>query len=79
MPVLILELKDPFTILRIAARGKLMIRLGSGDGWAIVGRCPLPTLHAVSALGTLLSFYCVDTTGLANRSSSHQGKRLRPR
>ena len=56
-----------------------MIRLGLGDGWAIVGRCPLPTLHAVSALGTLLSFYCVDTTGLANRSSSHQGKRLRPR
>ncbi|KAF8809266.1 hypothetical protein BYT27DRAFT_7094566, partial [Phlegmacium glaucopus] len=31
----------------------------------IVGHCPLPTLHAVSALGTRLCFYSVDTTDLA--------------
>lgn len=28
----------------------------------IIGACPLNTLHAVSALGTSLSFYTLDTT-----------------
>jgi len=32
----------------------------------LAGNCPLPTLHAVSALGTRLCFYRLDTMDLAN-------------
>ncbi len=30
-----------------------------------LGRCPIPTLHAVSAMGTRLCFYHLDTTDVA--------------
>jgi hypothetical protein len=60
LPVLIVELKDPSAILRKSARGEAddQIRRRIGD---IVQDCPLPTLHAISALGTRLCFYSMDT------------------
>jgi hypothetical protein len=63
-PVLIIELKDPSAILQISTRGEAddQIRKRMGD---LAGHCPIPTLHAVSAMGTRLCFYSVDTTDLA--------------
>jgi len=65
LPVFIVELKDPSSILQISTRGEAddQIRRRMGD---LAGNCPLPTLHAVSALGTRLCFYRLDTTDLAN-------------
>jgi hypothetical protein len=64
LPVLIVELKDPSAILQISTRREAddQIRRRMGD---LAGHCPLPTLHAISAMGTRLCFYSVDTTDLA--------------
>lgn len=65
LPVFIVELKDPSAILKISTRGEAddQIRRRMGD---LAEDCPLPTLHAMSALGTRLCFYRLDTTDLAN-------------
>jgi len=59
-PVLFLVLKDPSEILLISTRREAddQIRSWMGD---LVGHCPLPTMHAVSILGTALCFYSLDT------------------
>ena len=60
-PVFVLELRPPPALNNISTRGEAddQIRRRIGD---LAGRCPLATLHAVSALGTKLSFYSLDTT-----------------
>lgn len=64
-PVLILELKDPLDFIYISTRREAdsRIRTRIGD---LAERWPLRTLHAISALGTRLCFYSIDTTDLAN-------------
>jgi hypothetical protein len=64
-PVLILELRDPLDFIYISTRREadIQIRTRIGD---LAERWPLRTLHAISALGTRLCFYSVDTTDLAN-------------
>jgi len=59
-PVLILELNDPSAISLVSTRGKAddQIRSRIGD---LAGHCPLRTMHAVSALGTALCFYSLNT------------------
>jgi len=56
-PVLILELKCPSAI-SACREADDQIRRRMGD---LVGHCPLPTMHAVSAIGTALCFYSLDT------------------
>jgi hypothetical protein len=55
-PVFVLQLKDPRTINSAEAREEadreMRHRLRG-----VIDRCPLPTLHAVSAFGTKLSFF----------------------
>jgi hypothetical protein len=76
-PVFVLELKPPshLEILskRQAADEQIRMRMGDLVGQRsirifyhpldlFVGTCPLDTLYAVSALGTRLCFYTLDTT-----------------
>ncbi|EMD38600.1 hypothetical protein CERSUDRAFT_49068 [Gelatoporia subvermispora B] len=60
-PVFILELKPPthltFISTRHAADRQIRERLSD-----LAGQCPIPMLHAVSAMGTRLCFYSLDTT-----------------
>jgi len=59
-PVLILELDDPSAISLISTRGEADDQIRSRMG-ALAKRCPLPTMHAISALGTTLCFYSLNT------------------
>jgi len=63
-PVLILELMDAgdITDLLIRRFADEQLRLRLGD---LYSHCPLPTLHAASAMGAQLSFYGVNTTNPA--------------
>ncbi|EJD05292.1 uncharacterized protein FOMMEDRAFT_80813 [Fomitiporia mediterranea MF3/22] len=60
-PVFIVELKKPADIQYISRRQtadeQIRERLGN-----LSAECPISTLHAVSAIGTQLCFYHVDTT-----------------
>ncbi|KAI8996271.1 hypothetical protein BD414DRAFT_409153, partial [Trametes punicea] len=60
-PVLILGLKPPSHLELLSKRQAAdeQIRCRMGD---LVGKCPLGTLRAISALGTKLCFYSLDTT-----------------
>ncbi|KAF9648959.1 hypothetical protein BDM02DRAFT_3143411 [Thelephora ganbajun] len=60
-PVLILDLKPPSHLDLLSKRqlADEQIRSRMGD---LVSKCPLETLHAVSAMGTKLCFYSLDTT-----------------
>ncbi|KAL6308958.1 hypothetical protein BKA93DRAFT_724946 [Sparassis latifolia] len=59
-PIFILEVKEPVDLEYVSARESAddQIRHCIED---LVGRCPIPTLHAVSAMGTRLCFYRQDT------------------
>ncbi|KAI6031071.1 hypothetical protein PISMIDRAFT_6504 [Pisolithus microcarpus 441] len=63
-PVFILELNARadlmYESLRQAADEVIRARLGG-----LASRCPIPTVHAVSAMGTRLRFYHLDTTDVA--------------
>jgi hypothetical protein len=43
----------------------MRLRYNSDNYHWNLGRCPIPTLHAVSAMGTRLCFYHLDTTDVA--------------
>ncbi|KAF8130205.1 hypothetical protein EV363DRAFT_1490422 [Boletus edulis] len=60
-PVFILELTKPADLRLISLRkaADVQIRERLGD---LADQCPIPTLHAVSAMGTQLCFYHLDTT-----------------
>lgn len=63
-PIFILELNAPNDLMyessRQAADEEIRARLGG-----LASRCPIQTLHAVSAMGTRLRFYSLDTTNVA--------------
>ena len=63
-PLLIVQLKDPATIQHISTRAEAddQIRRRVID---LAEHCPLGTLHAVSALGTMLCFYSLDVKNRA--------------
>ncbi|KAI0256297.1 hypothetical protein BJV78DRAFT_1117960 [Lactifluus subvellereus] len=63
-PVFILELKKPADLCFISSRraADVHIRERLGD---LADECPIPTLHAVSAMGTRLCFYHLDTIDVA--------------
>jgi hypothetical protein len=71
-PVLIVQLKNPAAIQHISTRAEAddQIRRRIID---LAERCPLRTLHAVSALGTKLSFYSLD---LKNRAAGIDPPRI---
>jgi len=58
-PVFILELKMSIDLTKKSSRQAAdeQIRERLGD---LVDRCPIPTLHAVSAIGTRLCFYTLN-------------------
>ncbi|KAG9028308.1 hypothetical protein FRB95_006612 [Tulasnella sp. JGI-2019a] len=60
MPVLILELKRPGDIIWYSRRetADQQIRERLGD---LREMCPIPTLHAISAFGTAICFYSINT------------------
>jgi len=62
-PVFILQLNKPADLNYISWRHAAdeHIRERVGD---LVARCPIPTLHAVSAMGTRLCFYSLDTANV---------------
>ncbi|KAK0209586.1 hypothetical protein IW262DRAFT_1281482 [Armillaria fumosa] len=63
MPVFILELKSPETLRLISSRCEAddQMRRRISDLCGKSSYCPIPRLHAVSAVGTRLCFYELDT------------------
>ncbi|KZS99828.1 uncharacterized protein LAESUDRAFT_816829 [Laetiporus sulphureus 93-53] len=59
-PVLILELKSPSHLRMQSKREKADDQIRSRM-FDVVGDCPLNTLHAISAMGTKLCFYTLNT------------------
>ncbi|KAI6104768.1 hypothetical protein EDD16DRAFT_1887848 [Pisolithus croceorrhizus] len=59
--VFVLQVKTPTDLMYISSRrsSDQWIREVLGD---FADQCPIPTLHAVSAMGTRLCFYQLDTT-----------------
>ncbi|KAF9514296.1 hypothetical protein BS47DRAFT_1453681, partial [Hydnum rufescens UP504] len=69
-PVLILQLKKPADLAWISSRKQLM-RILECELADIVHECLIPTLHAVSAMGTRLCFYHVGTAAIPKEIIPH--------